>query len=134
MKNLKKFFGVMLVMAVCAMFTVSCGTPTVEEMVTEINSKLPQKLSGGMSITKVSYADKTVMYEITVDENVAQLTDDEDAMLEARQQLIDYYKPNVSKDPLLQAIVDQNLTFRAEYVGSQSGDGFYIEIYPEDLK
>ena len=134
MKQLRKLFGMFLVLAVCSFSAVSCINLSIEDLVEVANSKYPKKMDGGMTMEKVTYADKVVCFYVTVDENVTPLNASEEVVEFMRQGLIDVYKPVYKEDALLAAVVEQNLTLKFKYSGNISGELFDIEIEGEELK
>ena len=114
----------------------SCSDPTLNDWISEFNSKMPEDMGGGMVMKSMNVVDNYVQIECVSDESEISL--DNSLMKSMLPSLAEPIKAQLLEDSdikgLLQCCSDESKGFRMVLTGEKSGATLPLfELTPEEL-
>lgn len=120
-----------------SMVFVGCADPTVNDIVNQMKSDLPQDLGDGDKITDVGIVDNYLQIEMTTDESECLLNDPVASSIYSMvlDGLKDYFLNDNDMKMIYEICAKEGKGFRVLMKGAQSGETIpFLELTPDELK
>ena len=130
MKNLKKFMSSLMALAVCAIFAISCGGASVEDVVKATSKTLPADAGNGMTVVSLTYENGEACYVYETAPGVL-----DNAVSQGEENMAQIFaKATPAEDPLAVAVIKENSAINYLFVDAETGDEFSFTVTADDLK